>query len=378
MATYCCLTGEYPTKVSIDTERGPGAQRQIESRNLDPATAESGVPGDPGPPMRRRVSTSRPVTRRLRIKDVVASPRPGVLGEIGGFGGLSPSTWVDTQAGLGRRHPRCRHQARGRPTGGRYDSVGIDLVAMSVTILSAWCRAAVPARLHRRWERRSTRIEEVVRRCGRGAGRVVVRCSAARPPSMVGRRPWIWRASRWVSSSRAGAGRARARTATSSWAWFSGLRSNGYTLARHVLLRAGRTSLEAPAWEGASCPARRRAASPVGDLLPGVLDAMADGQARRTPPPTSPAAGSGQPRRALPAYLQRSGRWRRPVPQIFNEIQRLGNVAEEEMARVFNLGVGMILIVDPSGATSCSTRCDSGLQRPPSGHRRGQPSASRW
>ena len=33
------------------------------------------------------------------------------------------------------------------------------------------------------------------------------------------------------------------------------------------------------------------------------------------------------------------------VPEIFSEIARLGAVAPEEMDRVFNMGVGMILVV---------------------------------
>ena len=36
---------------------------------------------------------------------------------------------------------------------------------------------------------------------------------------------------------------------------------------------------------------------------------------------------------------------------MFGEIRRLGDVDEGEMARVFNLGIGMVLVVDPSGAT---------------------------
>jgi phosphoribosylformylglycinamidine cyclo-ligase len=33
------------------------------------------------------------------------------------------------------------------------------------------------------------------------------------------------------------------------------------------------------------------------------------------------------------------------VPSIFSEIQRLGRVDDNEMERVFNLGIGMILVV---------------------------------
>jgi len=39
------------------------------------------------------------------------------------------------------------------------------------------------------------------------------------------------------------------------------------------------------------------------------------------------------------------GTW--SVPRIFGEIRRFGSVHDEEMARVFNLGLGMILVVAP-------------------------------
>ena len=40
--------------------------------------------------------------------------------------------------------------------------------------------------------------------------------------------------------------------------------------------------------------------------------------------------------------------WERPP--VFDEIQRLGAVTGEEMARVFNLGLGMIVAVAPGDA----------------------------
>jgi phosphoribosylformylglycinamidine cyclo-ligase len=39
------------------------------------------------------------------------------------------------------------------------------------------------------------------------------------------------------------------------------------------------------------------------------------------------------------------GRW--AIPRIFTEIAAAGRVADAEMARVFNLGVGMVVILDP-------------------------------
>jgi phosphoribosylformylglycinamidine cyclo-ligase len=41
------------------------------------------------------------------------------------------------------------------------------------------------------------------------------------------------------------------------------------------------------------------------------------------------------------------GSW--PVPELFHFLQEKGEVETEEMLRVFNMGIGMILAVDPAG-----------------------------
>jgi phosphoribosylformylglycinamidine cyclo-ligase len=46
----------------------------------------------------------------------------------------------------------------------------------------------------------------------------------------------------------------------------------------------------------------------------------------------------------------RKGSW--PVPAVFDWLQGLGHIAEEEMYRVFNMGVGMVMIVSPYYAES--------------------------
>ena len=38
------------------------------------------------------------------------------------------------------------------------------------------------------------------------------------------------------------------------------------------------------------------------------------------------------------------------VPRIFSEIQHLGEVGDDEMAKVFNLGIGMVVAVPPREA----------------------------
>ncbi len=130
-----------------------------------------------------------------------------------------------------------------------------------------------------------------------------------------------------------------------------GLRSNGYTLARHVLLeRAGR-SLDEPAWPGSDATLADELLRPSVIYAPAVLAALeaAPGAVHAC----AHITGGGVPgnlSRSLPpthdAVLDRTA-W--PVPRIFDEIRRLGDVAPAEMDRVFNLGLGMVLVVDPAG-----------------------------
>ena len=51
--------------------------------------------------------------------------------------------------------------------------------------------------------------------------------------------------------------------------------------------------------------------------------------------------------RCLPEGLKANIDWNAwSVPEIFLEIQRQGNMDEEEMKRVFNLGIGYCVVVD--------------------------------
>ena len=52
---------------------------------------------------------------------------------------------------------------------------------------------------------------------------------------------------------------------------------------------------------------------------------------------------------ACDAVIDRSA-W--PIPPVFTFLQRHGNIADEEMERVFNLGIGYCVIVKPAFAES--------------------------
>jgi phosphoribosylformylglycinamidine cyclo-ligase len=129
-----------------------------------------------------------------------------------------------------------------------------------------------------------------------------------------------------------------------------GLRSNGYTLARHVLLERAGLDLGDPAWEGADVTVADELLRPSVIYAPAVLAAASIGDALHACAHITGGGIVGNVPRALPeglgAVLRRSA-WEEP--RIFEEIRRLGGVDEDEMDRVFNRGIGMALVVDASG-----------------------------
>ena len=69
--------------------------------------------------------------------------------------------------------------------------------------------------------------------------------------------------------------------------------------------------------------------------------------------------------RVLPTGLHAAikvGCW--DVPAVFADLQSLGAIDIEEMFRVFNMGVGMVAVVDPSGAAEVLARLSKGPYAP--------------
>ena len=128
-----------------------------------------------------------------------------------------------------------------------------------------------------------------------------------------------------------------------------GLRCNGYTLARRALLdRAGR-SLDEPAWPGADVTLADELLRPSVIYAP-TLAAVRDAVDVHAFAHITGGGLPGNVNRILPAdgdaRITR-GRW--PEPRIFAEVQRAGDVADAEMASVFNLGVGMVAALPGAG-----------------------------
>ncbi|MSR22538.1 MAG: phosphoribosylformylglycinamidine cyclo-ligase [Gemmatimonadetes bacterium] len=124
----------------------------------------------------------------------------------------------------------------------------------------------------------------------------------------------------------------------------SGLHTNGYTLARKIVFDASGLGVDDPfpglgATVGSALLRVHRSYLHVllGELERGSIRAMAH------------ITGGGLPGnlpRSLPTGLGaeiRASSW--TVPPLFRALQELGSVRDDEMFRVFNMGVGMVVVV---------------------------------
>lgn len=128
----------------------------------------------------------------------------------------------------------------------------------------------------------------------------------------------------------------------------SGLHTNGYSLARRVFagwdLRAEVPELGCPLGEALLAPHRcylaevqrlRQAGVPINGLAHITGGGLVD-----NPPRILPAGAA--------IHLHR-GSW--PIPPLFQLIQRVGQIDDLEMAHVFNLGLGLLIVLPADQAS---------------------------
>jgi phosphoribosylformylglycinamidine cyclo-ligase len=300
---------------------------------------------------------------RIR-RHVASTARPEVLGGIGGFGGcfaFAPERFaqpvlVASTDGVGTKALVAR-------AAGRFDSIGVDLVAMCVDDLV--CVGAEPLFLLDYVvtgklvpDQMEALVAGVADGC-RQAGCALLGGEMAEHPGAMGPGEFdlagfavgVVERRDMLGPDRVAVGDALVGLRS------PGLRSNGYSLARHILLERAGLALDAPAWSGADHSLAEELLLPSVIYAPAVLAAVAAAKADGTEVHAAAhITGGGLPGnldRVLPpgcdAVLE-LGSWARPT--IFSEIQRRGDVDDDEMARVFNLGLGMVLVVPPAAATA--------------------------
>jgi phosphoribosylformylglycinamidine cyclo-ligase len=293
-----------------------------------------------------------------RIKEHVRSTyRPEVIGDIGGFGGLfafnkdlyKNPVLVASTDGVGTK-------ALVAKAAGRFDTIGIDLVAMCVDDLV--CQGAEPlffldyiavGKLD------PDHIDQLVAGVADGcrqAGCALIGGEMAEHPGamepgefdLVGMAVGVVDRDRIITGEHVRPGDVLIGIPS------PGLRSNGYSLARKVFFEVGNRDLDAPAYEGA----RRSLADEL--LEPSVIYAPAVSAVLRSVDVRAVAhiTGGGivgNLARVLPdgadAVVDQR-KWE--PPRIFDEMASIGGISPEEMAKTFNLGLGMILVVPRSDA----------------------------
>ncbi len=292
-----------------------------------------------------------------RIRDLVASTaRPEVLGGIGGFGGsfaFDPARYrqpvlVSSTDGVGTKSYVAA-------AAGRYDTIGIDLVAMCVDDIV--CVGAEPLflldyitagqdrpRPDGTARRRRGQRDAATAGCALLGGEMAEHPNSLPPGEfdLAGFAVGVVERDAMLGADRVEVGDALVGLLS------PGLRCNGYTLARHVLLERAGLGLDDPAWAGADHSVADELLRPSVVYAPAVravLSQLGSGEVHAV----AHITGGGMPGnldRVLPAgadaVVDRDA-WEEP--HVFGEIRRLGDVDDAEMARVFNLGIGMVLVV---------------------------------
>lgn len=129
----------------------------------------------------------------------------------------------------------------------------------------------------------------------------------------------------------------------------SGVHSNGFSLVRRVLNRSGLSLKDQ--LPGGSVTLREALMVPTVIYVKQVLDLVSKGGIKGIAHITGGGFTDNIPRvfpRGLGAAIYKDS-W--VVPPIFNWIQEAGRIDEAEMRRTFNMGIGMVLVVDKEAAT---------------------------
>jgi phosphoribosylformylglycinamidine cyclo-ligase len=313
--------------------------------------AEAGVDIDAG---NRMVDLIKPLVR--------ATARPGADAEIGGFGGLfdlkragfSDPVLVAATDGVGTKLKIAIET-------GRHDTIGIDLVAMSVNDLVV--QGAEPLFFLDYFATGKLAPEvgaQVVK--GVAAGCREARCAliggeTAEMPGLYGAGDYdlagfaVGAAERSALLPRNDVMAGDIVLGIAS----SGVHSNGYSLVRRVVETSG-LAFDAPAPFDATRSLGEALLTPTRIYVTSCLAALRETKALKA---LAHITGGGFPDnipRVLPAGTGVALDLAKvPVLPVFRWLAATGKIAEPEMLRTFNCGIGMIAIVAADGADAVAT-----------------------
>lgn len=277
--------------------------------------------------------------------------RPEVVTDIGGFGGLfalkvkkyKNPVLVASTDGVGTKLKIAFMT-------GRHDTVGIDLVAMCVNDVVV--QGAEPLFLLDYLATGQLSLEvatQIIKGIARGciqAGCALIGGETAEMPSFYqkGEYDLAGFALGVVEKKKILDGTAIRTGDQLIGLASSGLHSNGYSLARKVLFETMRLKVDSYVPD-LSRSVGEELLIPTKIYVKPLLELFSKFHIHGLAHITGGGITDNLPRiipRGLQAIVRR-GTW--PIPPIFNLIKKGGNIAEEEMWRTFNNGLGMILVV---------------------------------
>ena len=299
-----------------------------------------------------------------RIKPLVRSTfRPEVLTELGGFGGLfrfdakrySDPVLVSGTDGVGTKLKIAFML-------NQHETVGIDLVAMCVNdIVVSGAEPLFFLDYLSTGKLSQTQAEAVVKGIAEGcrqAGCALIGGETAEMPSfyaegeydLAGFAVGVVDRPKLIDGSAICPGDVLIGLAS------TGLHSNGYSLARQVLFEKGGLDIQSRLSE-LSGPLGEVLLTPTRIYAKQVLTLTEEFAIKGVAHITGGGLTDNLPR-VLPGNCQaqiKRGSW--DVPPIMRVLKKMGAVEDEEMYRVFNMGVGMILVTSADSADAVISRC---------------------
>lgn len=305
--------------------------------------ADAGVDIDAGNALVERI---KPAAKR--------TVRPGVMSGLGGFGGLfdlkaagySDPILVAATDGVGTK-------LRIAIDTGHVDSVGVDLVAMCVNDLI--CQGAEPlffldyfATGKLELDQAARIIEGIARGC-EGSGCALIGGETAEMPGMYASGDFDL-AGFAVGAMERGQELPRdiAEGDVLLGLASDGVHSNGYSLVRRIVEMSGLGWADDCPWSDESLGAALL--TPTRLYVRSILGAMAQGGVKGMAHITGGGVTENLPR-VLPEGLGASvdlGAW--DLPPVFRWLAKTGGMAEAELLKTFNSGLGMIVVADPAQA----------------------------
>ena len=314
--------------------------------------AGAGVDVDAG---NRLVQKIKPLARATR--------RPGADAEIGGFGGL-----FDLKA-AGFRDPILVAANDGVGTKvriaaetGIHDTIGIDLVAMCVNdlvvqgaeplfFLDYYATGKLDADA-------AARVVAGIAEGCRIAGAALIGGETAEMPGIYSGTDYDL-AGFAVGAAERGAVLPHANMVAGDLLLglpSSGVHSNGFSLVRRLVSEAG-LSWDAPAPFAPGVPLGSALLTPTRIYVKQVLMALRGGPGIKGLAHITGGGFTDNIPRVLPeAFAAKIDLAAVPVPPVFRWLAELGSIAESEMLRTFNCGIGMVVVVSASEADAVARR----------------------